>query len=167
VAVKDNVPGFGYRNPNTGEFSGIEIDLARVVAKQIFGDPSKVKFKVVQPKDRLPAVRSLVRIFDPILATFSILSTSVTSNWWHLGMAGKLPTFLCPAECVDQQDFVGFDYYWGISNLRVNRIKQLMDAAFGRFGNAPVWSGVLIRYAEISRQIIPRQRNPNCRKWLC
>ncbi|QLE52362.1 glycosyl hydrolase family protein [Nostoc sp. C057] len=155
VAVKENVPGFSYRDPKTGEFSGLEIDLARLIAKQIFGDPSKVKFVAVSTQQRLPVLRSLTRIFDPIFKIFSVLSTSLTSNWWHLGMAGKLPTFLCPQECVGQQDFVGFDYYWGISNLRLNRIQQLMDAAFGRFGNAPVWSGVLYDMLKFHAQLFP------------
>ncbi|MBH8573586.1 family 1 glycosylhydrolase [Nostocaceae cyanobacterium CENA369] len=155
VAVKDNVPGFGYRDPNTKEFSGLEIDLARTIAKQIFGDPSKVKFYAVSTQERLPVLHSIARIFDPALKLFSVLSTSLTSNWWHLGMAGQLPTFLCPQECVGQQDFVGFDYYWGISNLRLNRIQQLMDAAFGRFGNAPVWSGVLYDMLKFHAQLFP------------
>ncbi|MBN3897982.1 MAG: family 1 glycosylhydrolase [Nostoc sp. NOS(2021)] len=157
VAVKDNVPGFGYRDPNTGEFSGLEIDLARAVAKQIFGDPSKVKFVAVSSQERLLVLRSLTRIFDPIFKIFSVLSTSLTSNWWHLGMAGQLPTFLCPEECVGQQDFVGFDYYWGISNLRLNRIQQLMDAAFGRFGNAPVSAGLLYDMLKFHAKLFPDQ----------
>jgi hypothetical protein len=155
VAVKDNVPGFGYCYPNTGEFSGLEIDLAKALAQQIFGDASKVQFRAVKSSERLQLVRSLVRIFDPIQKIFSILSTSVTSNWWHLGMAGKLPSFLCPEECVGQQDFVGFDYYWGINNLRINRIRKLMDAAFGRFGNAPVWSGVLYDMLKFHAKMFP------------
>lgn len=155
VAVKDNVLGFGYRDPNTKEYSGLEIDLALAVAQQIFGDATKVVFRCVTSEQRLPLLRSVVQIFDPLQKIFSILSTSLTSNWWHLGMAGKLPTFLCPEECVDQQDFVGFDYYWGISNLRINRIKQLMDAAFGRYSNAPVWSGVLYDMLKFHAQMFP------------
>lgn len=158
VGVKDNVLGFGYRDFKTGEFSGLEIDLACAVAQQIFGDPSKIKFVAVSAQERLPVLRSLTSIFDPILKIFSALSTSLTSNWWHLGMAGKLPTFLCPQECVGQQDFVGFDYYWGISNLRLNRIQQLMDAAFGRFGNAPVWSGVLYDMLKFHSELFPGKK---------
>jgi beta-glucosidase/6-phospho-beta-glucosidase/beta-galactosidase/ABC-type amino acid transport substrate-binding protein len=155
VAVKDNVPGFSYRDPKTGEFSGLEIDLARAVARQIFGDESKVIFYPVKSEQRLPLLRSLVQIFEPVAKVVSILSTALTSNWWHLGMAGKLPTFLCPPECVGQQDFVGLDYYWGISNLRIPRIRQLMDAAFGRYGNAPVWSGVLYDMLKFHAKLFP------------
>ena len=59
------------------------------------------------------------------------------SNWWHLGMAGRLPEFLCPRECVGQQDFVGLDYYWGISRLRLDRIGRLIQAGLGHFEQAP------------------------------
>lgn len=155
VAVKDNVPGFGYRDPKTGEYSGLEIDLARAIAQSIFGDPNKVVFRPVTTQQRLPMLRSILKFLDPILKPFSILSTSLTSNWWHLGMAGKLPTFLCPADCVGQQDFVGFDYYWGISNLRFDRIQQLSDAAFGRFNRAPVWSGVLYDMLRFHAKLFP------------
>lgn len=155
IAVKDNIPGFSFRDPKTGEFSGLEIDLARAVARYIFNDSTKVRFKPTKTQDRIPLLRSVVRVFDPILKPFSILSTSLTSNWWHLGMAGKLPDFLCPQECIGEQDFVGLDYYWGISSLGINRIQQLMDAAFGRFNNAPVWSGVLYDMLKFHAQLFP------------
>ena len=32
VGVKNAVPGFGYQDPLTGEYSGMEIDLANLVA---------------------------------------------------------------------------------------------------------------------------------------
>ncbi len=155
VAVKDNVPGFAYQDPKTGQFSGLEIDLAREIAKEILGDANKVEFRPVITKQRLPLLRSIVGIFDPILKTFSILSSSLSSNWWYLGMAGKLPAFLCPQECVGQMDFVGFDYYWGIEKLSFNNIQQLWDAAVGRFGNAPVWSGVLYNMFKFHANLFP------------
>jgi beta-glucosidase/6-phospho-beta-glucosidase/beta-galactosidase len=67
----------------------------------------------------------------------------MASTWWHLGMAGQLPEFLCPKECIGQQDYVGLDYYWGISSLRLNRVQALIDAALGHFDRAPVYPGAL------------------------
>jgi hypothetical protein len=55
-------------------------------------------------------------------------------------MAGKLPEFLCPAECVDTQDFVGLDSYWGISTLELHRMHQLVDASLSNFSGAPRFS---------------------------
>lgn len=143
AAVKAEVPGFGEQDPRTGEWRGLEIDLARAVAQHIFGDPSKVEFRPVTPQKRIGLVRSALRWLDPFLKTFSVFSTALTSNWWHLGMAGKLPEFLCPSWCVGEQDYVGLDYYWGIPILRIDRVQALVEAAAGRFSKAPVWPAVL------------------------
>jgi beta-glucosidase/6-phospho-beta-glucosidase/beta-galactosidase len=106
-------------------------------------------------EERNLLMRLLRQLFDPIVRPYSILSTVVASNWWHLGMAGKLPGFLCPRECVGQQDFVGLDYYWGISRLRLDRIGRLMDAAMGRFGRAPVWPGALYDHLKYQASLFP------------
>ena len=79
----------------------------------------------------------------------------LASNWWHLGMAGKLPEFFCPEECVGQQDFVGLDYYWGISALRLNRILALIEAGLGRFEKAPVWPGALYDHLKYQASLFP------------
>jgi beta-glucosidase/6-phospho-beta-glucosidase/beta-galactosidase/ABC-type amino acid transport substrate-binding protein len=143
AAVKEHLPGFSHRDPHTGEYSGLEVDLARAIARLIFGDPQRVHFHVASTQERIPLLRSLVRFLDPLLKTYSILSTVVASDWWNMGMAGLLPEFICPVECVGQLDFVGLDYYWGIPALRLERIRRLMDAALGRFDQAPVWPNVL------------------------
>lgn len=157
VAIKEDVPGFGYRDPETGELSGLEIDLARAIAQDIFGDPGKIVFRPARTQERLPLLRSALHIFDPLFRLYGILSTTLTSNWWHLGMAGKLPAFLCPPECINQQDFVGFDYYWGISTLHPHRIQQLMDAAFGRYDRAPVWPEALYGMLRYHAQLFPEK----------
>jgi hypothetical protein len=143
VAVKEDVPGFGYRDPTTGQHSGLEIELAREVARQILGNPDRIQFRSAITAERIPLLRSAWRVLDPVLKPLSVLSTILACNWWHLGMRGDLPDFLCPRACVGQQDFVGLDYYWGIPNLRLNRIQRLLDAAARRFERAPVWPGAL------------------------
>jgi beta-glucosidase/6-phospho-beta-glucosidase/beta-galactosidase len=70
-------------------------------------------------------------------------------------MAGQLAEFLCPAECVGQQDFVGFDYYWGINTLRLTELKQLFGAAAGRFETAPVWPGALYQMLTYHHRLFP------------
>jgi beta-glucosidase/6-phospho-beta-glucosidase/beta-galactosidase/ABC-type amino acid transport substrate-binding protein len=158
VGVKEDVPGFGYRDPQTGEWSGLEIDLARAIARYIFGDPSKVVFHPAKTKERISLLRSVLRIFDPVLKLYSIISSAFITNWWYLGMAGRLPDFICPTECVGQQDFVGFDYYWGIGTLGLGGIKRLLDAlAFGRFDNAPVWSPGLYALVKYHSELFPNQ----------
>jgi hypothetical protein len=103
------------------------------------------------------ARRSLPRIgfLEPLLRALTILSTAMSGNWWHLGMAGRLPEFLCPPECRNQQDFVGFDYYWGVSGLSLGSLGRLADAAAGRFDRAPVWPGVLYGLIKYHARLFP------------
>jgi beta-glucosidase/6-phospho-beta-glucosidase/beta-galactosidase len=50
-----------------------------------------------------------------------------------------LPEELSPDDAIGAQDFVGLDYYWGLPTWRLHKIRQLEDAAHGRFLTAPVW----------------------------
>jgi beta-glucosidase/6-phospho-beta-glucosidase/beta-galactosidase/ABC-type amino acid transport substrate-binding protein len=155
VAVKEDVPGLGYRDPQSGELRGLEIDLARAIAQELFGDPHRVVFRPVKTGQRVSLVRSVLRRFDAFFKLYSILSTALCSNWWHLGMAGRLPSFLCPPECKDQQDFVGFDYYWGIPALGLHRVQQLLSAVVGHYGNAPVWPAALYGLLKYYARMFP------------
>ena len=100
-------------------------------------------------------LRSLLRILNPLRKQYRILSTVLASNWWHMGMAGDLPKFLCPGECVGKQDYVGMDYYWGIRSLRLDRIQRLIDAGLGRFDRAPVAPAVLGRLLRYLGHMFP------------
>jgi beta-glucosidase/6-phospho-beta-glucosidase/beta-galactosidase len=157
VAVKEDVPGLGYRDYKTGKLHGLEIDLARSIARELLGDPNKVTFRPIHTGDHLPLVRSPLRRFDTFFKLYSVLSTTLCSNWWHLGMAGKLPTFLCPKECVDQQDFVGFDYYWGIPSIGLHRFQQLLSAVVGHYSDAPVWPGALYSMLKYYARMFPHK----------
>lgn len=72
---------------------------------------------------------------------FAALSSIAASNWWQLGMRGRLPEFLCPPDCVGQLDFVAFDYYFGTQFFA--RIALLLDVMERRFDRAPIWPGGL------------------------
>lgn len=70
VGVKDDVPGFGYLNPATKEYEGIEIDIARAIAKHILGSEAKVTFVPVNAKNR-SAFLNQDRV-DVVIATFTV-----------------------------------------------------------------------------------------------
>lgn len=70
VGVKEDVPKFGYLNPSTNQHEGFEIDLAKAIAKKIFGDESKVKFTGVTAKTRGPLLDT--GEVDLVLATFTV-----------------------------------------------------------------------------------------------
>jgi len=154
VGLRRGESPFAWRDPATGEWAGLEVDIARVLARRLLGDPSRVRFLAVDPMLRSSAVHSFwLWPFEFAQRVVALFSTVANSDWWNLGMAGKLPTFLCPAECVGELDFVGFDYYWGVQELRWDRIRGLLDAISFRFHRAPVHPGglrrLLSRYARM------------------
>jgi beta-glucosidase/6-phospho-beta-glucosidase/beta-galactosidase len=86
-----------------------------------------------------------------------LVLTGANSNWWHLGMAGKLPAFLCPPECVGQHDFVGLDHYWAVNNWQPWKIADLLKVATGRFDLAPVYPESLHRNLKKLSNMFPDQ----------
>jgi putative glutamine transport system substrate-binding protein len=70
VGVKSDVPGFGLLNPDTGHYEGMEIDLAKLIAKEIFGDENRVAFTPVTAKTRGPLLDN--GDIDFVIATFTV-----------------------------------------------------------------------------------------------
>ena len=70
VGIKDDVPGFGYMNPATKQYEGLEIDIAKAIAKKIFGNENKIKYVPVTAKNR-GAFLNQDRI-DMVIATFTV-----------------------------------------------------------------------------------------------
>ena len=58
VGVDQNTYQFGYRDPSTGELQGFDIDMAKEIAKAIFGTPKAIQFKVLTSAQRVPAVKN-------------------------------------------------------------------------------------------------------------
>ena len=54
VGVSADTYLFAARNPLDGRIEGFDIDIARAVAKSIFGDASKVQLRVITAADRIP-----------------------------------------------------------------------------------------------------------------
>lgn len=143
AGVADDLPDIAWRDPVTGEWSGAEVDLVRAIASRILGDGARVTFVPLDTRDRIRALRPWNALLNPLMRWVDLLFAAVNGNWWHLGMAGRLPDWLCPEACAGQQDFVGLDYYWGIRAVWPARLHQLAQAAMGDFADAPVWPGGL------------------------
>ncbi|MFI7673754.1 glutamate ABC transporter substrate-binding protein [Actinophytocola sp. NPDC049390] len=59
VGVDQNTYQFGYRNPFTGAVEGFDIDMAKEIAKAIFGTAEgKLQLKVLTSAQRVPAVKN-------------------------------------------------------------------------------------------------------------
>jgi ABC-type amino acid transport substrate-binding protein len=126
------------------KYEGLEVDIARRVAQLIFGDPECVEFVEVQGEQRLSETRSsFLHGLFALRKALAIFTTLLGTNWWNLGMAGKLATFLCPSECVGTLDYVGLDYYWGVPSFWPRDLHRLTSASDFRYSNAPVWPDAL------------------------
>jgi polar amino acid transport system substrate-binding protein len=56
VGVKDNLRPLGFRDEQTPELQGLEIEIARQLAADLLGDPAAVELKPLLNQDRLPAL---------------------------------------------------------------------------------------------------------------
>lgn len=70
VGVKADVIGFGFKNPATNQFEGLEIDIARRIAKEMLGDDKKIEFTAVTAKTRQGLLDN--GEIDMVIATFTI-----------------------------------------------------------------------------------------------
>jgi polar amino acid transport system substrate-binding protein len=70
VGVDQNTNLFGFRNPASGEIDGFDIDVAREIARAIFGDPAPVETKVVEASQRESALQA--GQVDIVVRTYSI-----------------------------------------------------------------------------------------------
>lgn len=70
AGVDQNTFLFGFRNPTTGTLEGFDIDIAREIARAIFGDPDAIQFKAISSAQRIDALTS--GEVDVVVRTFSI-----------------------------------------------------------------------------------------------
>ncbi|MBM7688328.1 glutamine ABC transporter substrate-binding protein [Enterococcus ureilyticus] len=70
VGVKEDVPNFGYMNPDTNKNEGMEPDIARLIAKELTGSEDNVEFVGVTAKTRGPLLDN--GELDMVIATFTI-----------------------------------------------------------------------------------------------
>ncbi|MCE4943900.1 glutamate ABC transporter substrate-binding protein [Streptomyces albulus] len=70
VGVDQNTYRWGYRDRDTNQLEGFDIDLARAIAKDILGPDAKVVFQAVPTNQRIPAVQQ--RTVDLVVRTMTI-----------------------------------------------------------------------------------------------
>jgi len=70
VGVDQNTYMFGFRDPGSGRLEGFDIDVAREIARGIFGDPDNVELLVVDASQREAALQS--GQVDVVVRTYSI-----------------------------------------------------------------------------------------------
>lgn len=70
VGVKKDAPNFALLNPETNQIEGFEIDMAKMLTKEILGDENKIKLEPVTAKTRGPLLDN--GTLDAVIATFTI-----------------------------------------------------------------------------------------------
>lgn len=70
AGVKYDTMLFGLKDPATGKVEGFDIDIAKAIAKSIFGDESKLELKEVTSNTRIPMLQN--GEIDIIIATMTI-----------------------------------------------------------------------------------------------
>ena len=78
VGVKFDQPGFGQRNPTTGDIEGFDVEIAKLMAVGIFGGTvndvgSKINFVEAQSANREPFIQN--GNVDMVIATYTINDT--------------------------------------------------------------------------------------------
>jgi polar amino acid transport system substrate-binding protein len=61
---------FSFRDPITGEITGFDVDIAGEVARDIFGSPSQVEYRILSSADRITALQN--NQVDIVVKTMSI-----------------------------------------------------------------------------------------------
>ena len=69
VGIKYDQPGFGLRTAS-GDFEGFDVEIAKLLAKELLGDESKVEFKETPSKIREQAI--IDGDVDLVIATYTI-----------------------------------------------------------------------------------------------
>jgi polar amino acid transport system substrate-binding protein len=72
VGVDQNTYLFGYRDPASGQIVGFDIDIAREIARAIFGDPDKVQLTSITAAQRIPFIRGQGGHVDLVADTMTI-----------------------------------------------------------------------------------------------
>ncbi|MFJ9518716.1 glutamate ABC transporter substrate-binding protein [Kitasatospora sp. NPDC101801] len=70
VGVDQNSYNWGFRNPQSGQLEGFDIELSRAIAKTVLGDPNKVTFRTVTTAKRIEAIRN--GTVDMVVRTMTI-----------------------------------------------------------------------------------------------
>ncbi len=83
VGVSADTYLFGARDPFSGGIQGFDIDMARAVAKAIFGDPGKLQLRVITAGDRIPLLQD--REVDMVARNM----TMTCARWKDIGFSAE------------------------------------------------------------------------------
>lgn len=113
VGVKFDVPLFGLRDPATGELSGFDVELARLIAAELFPDDPRAS------GDRIEFVEAISRRREELLITGAV--DLVVSTYTITEARKQLVDFAGPYYIAGQ------DILAGIDDIRSGAIRGVAD----------------------------------------
>jgi glutamate transport system substrate-binding protein len=96
IGVKEDQPGLGLKDPTTGQYSGFDIEIARLVAAQLGMTADKIDYKVIPSASREQALTN--GDVDYYVGTYSITDQRKK----QVGFAG--PYFLAGQDLLVRKD---------------------------------------------------------------
>src|ERR1700759_796513 len=93
VGTTSSTPPFGFKDEK-GELQGFDIDMSRLIAQALFGDPTKVKFELLSNEARWPALQNdqvdMVAQFATITPQ-RLVRVGFTPRYFDTGMTAAVP----------------------------------------------------------------------------
>lgn len=92
VGTTSSTPPFGFKD-DKGELQGFDIDMSRLVAKALFGDPNKIKFELLTNEARWPALQNDQVDMVAQFATISpsrLVRVAFTPRYFDTGMTAAI-----------------------------------------------------------------------------
>ena len=83
VGVSADTYLFAARNPFSGRIEGFDIDIAREIAKALFGSPDRLRLRVITAADRLPLLEK--REVDLVVRNL----TMTCDRWTHIAFSAE------------------------------------------------------------------------------
>jgi ABC-type amino acid transport substrate-binding protein len=104
IGVKDDQPGVALRNPDTGVYTGFDIDIAYLIASDLGFRPVDVRFLSIESEDR-----ERMRAYDPktnthVTVDMVIASYSITPARTAAGANFSAPYLLTEQSVVTRKD---------------------------------------------------------------
>jgi general L-amino acid transport system substrate-binding protein len=105
-----NVPGFGYLDADSGDFTGFDIDTCRAIAAAVLGDANAIEVRPTTAQERFPVLQS---------GEVDVLSRNTT---WTISRDTSLGFNFAPTTFYDGQ---------GMMVMKASGVSQLADLEGG------------------------------------
>jgi putative glutamine transport system substrate-binding protein len=136
VGTYGDDPYFSYRNPQTQQLEGFDVDIARAIAKRIMGSPTKVDFVTLSPEERISYLQD-GRV-DIVVAELSITKDRkdfiAFSDIYYIAGQSIMIKADSPYQTVDDLEYKTVGVMKGTTNA-TNIQRLLPDAKLAFFDN--------------------------------